>query len=318
MLIGARVKRIRGFVPFLLTILLVTLTGCHSRTQAPASGGLSEADRMMPLAELASLLGLSVSDTSTSFVTLKNNTNTVLVFTFSDGQFYVDGKAGGPVGAIGNDDRGMLVERSLLTRIKPFLQPEGSGVPSGKPSRPQRGLIVIDPGHGGKDPGAVSCLGYYEKEVNLAVAKYLDSMLRQKGFETIMTRDSDVYVSLGERADLANRHGADLFVSVHADSVDSSSPNGFTVYAARVASSRAIQMGQSIVQDLVATGTSSRGLRKANYQVLVKTQCPSVLVELGYLSNPWEAQRLRDANMQYRLAQAIARGIQRFANTHRI
>jgi N-acetylmuramoyl-L-alanine amidase len=312
------VKGIKGFSIFLLMSLLVTLVGCHSGTRAPASGRISEADRMMTVAELASLLGLSVSDTSASFVTLKNNANTVLVFTFSDGQFYVNGKAGGPVGAIGNDDRGLLLERSLLARIKPFLQPKDTGTPTVNPIRPQRGLIVIDPGHGGKDPGAVSCLGYHEKEVNLAVAKYLDSMLSQMGFETIMTRRSDVHVSLGERADLANRHGADLFVSVHADSVDSSSAHGFTVYAARMASSRSIQVAQSIVQELAGNGTFNRGLRKANYQVLIKTQCPSVLIEMGYLSNPWEAQRLRDANMQYRLAQAIARGIQRFADKHRI
>jgi N-acetylmuramoyl-L-alanine amidase len=318
MLIAARVKEIKGFVTFWVMSLLLTLTGCHLGTQTPGSGGLSDADRMMPLTELASLLGLSVSDTSPSFVTLKNNTDTVMVFTFSDGQFYVNGKAGGPVGAIGNDDRGLLVEKSLLTRITPFLQPGNSGAASGKPIRPQRGLIVIDPGHGGKDPGAVSCLGYHEKEVNLAVAKYLDSMLRQKGFETILTRRSDVYVSLGERADLANRHGADLFVSVHADSVDSSSPKGFTVYTARMSSKRSIQVGQSIVQELAGTGTSNRGLRKANYQVLIKTQCPSVLIEMGYLSNLWEAQRLRDANMQHRLAQAIATGIQRFADKHKI
>ena len=125
-------------------------------------------------------------------------------------------------------------------------------------------------------------------------------------------------MSLGERAALANRHAADLFVSVHADSVDSSSPNGFSVYTARVSSSRSIQVAQSIIQDLSQTGISNRGLRKANYQVLIKTKCPSVLIELGYLSNPWEAQRLRDSRTQYRLAQAIAAGIERFADRHRI
>ncbi len=273
---------------------------------------------MMAVAELAGLLGLSVSDTSQSYVTLRGKANTLLIFTFSDGQFYVNGEARGPVGTIGRDSAGLRVERSLLTRIKPHLRPEDTSVAPVKPSRPLRALIVIDAGHGGKDPGAVSCLGYHEKEVTLAVAKHLETMLRQKGFNAVMTRHSDVFVSLGERAELANRQDADLFVSVHADSVDSSSPNGFSVYTARLSSPRSIQVAQSIIQDLSRTGASNRGLRKANYQVLIKTQCPSVLIELGYLSNPWEARQLRESSTQYRLAQAIAAGIVRFADQHRI
>ena len=130
--------------------------------------------------------------------------------------------------------------------------------------------------------------------MTLAVAGYLDGMLRQKGFDTLMTRASDVYVSLSERAELSNRHAADLFVSIHADSVDSSSPNGFSVYTARQAFARSTQLAQSIIQDLSTTGIYNRGLRKANYQVLVKTQSPRVLIEMGYVSNPWDAQRLRD------------------------
>jgi N-acetylmuramoyl-L-alanine amidase len=308
----------KGFAVFLLMSLVLTFMGCHSGARPPATGRPSDVNHMMSVTELAGLLGLSVSDDNSTFVTLKDKANTLLIFTFPDGQFHVNGKACGPVGPTDHDSVGLRVERSLLTRVKPYLRPEDPSVPSEKPPRPLRGLIVIDAGHGGKDPGAVSCLGYHEKEVNLAVAKYLDSMLGQRGFDTVMTRRSDVFVSLGERAALANRHAADLFVSVHADSVDSSSPNGFSVYTARVSSSRSIQVAQSIIQDLSQTGISSRGLRKANYQVLIKTQCPSVLIELGYLSNPWEAQRLRESSTQYRLAQAIAKGIERFADRHRI
>lgn len=273
---------------------------------------------MVSVDELGSLLGLTVSDASPTFITLKDRANTVMLFTFSNGQFYVNGKTGGAVGPLKRDERGLLVQRSLAERIRPYLDAQTPSVPSPRPSQPRRGLIVIDPGHGGKDPGAVSTLGYYEKEVNLAVARYLEGMLRQKGFATLMTRQSDLYVSLEERAAVANLHAADLFVSVHADSVDSSSPNGFTVYVARVASSRSTQVAQSIIRGLSGTGTNNRGLRKANYQVLVKTRCPAVLIELGYVSNPWEAQRLREPDMQRRLAQAIATGIERFADRHRI
>jgi N-acetylmuramoyl-L-alanine amidase len=273
---------------------------------------------MISVTELAGLLGLSVADTDSTHVTLKNRANTVLIFTFSGGQFYVNGKPGGPVGPTEEDGAGLRVERSLVARIKPFLNPQDGGLPSPRPSQARRGLIVIDPGHGGKDPGAVSKLGYYEKEVNLAVAKRLDSMLRQRGFETMLTRHSDVYVSLGERADLANRHGADLFVSIHADSVDSSSPHGYSVYIARVASSRSRQLAQALIQDLASTGIYNRGLHKANYQVLVKTRCPAVLIEMGFVSNPWDAQRLREPGTQHSLAQAIARALERFADQHNI
>jgi N-acetylmuramoyl-L-alanine amidase len=173
------------------------------------------------------------------------------------------------------------------------------------------GTIVIDPGHGGKDPGAPSALGFREKVINLAVAKQLASILSQRGFRVVLTRNQDVFIEKEERAAVANRCNADLFVSIHADSSESRSLDGFTVYTARGAGSQSRWAARAIVNAMTSTGLDSNGVREADYVVLVKTDCPAVLVEVGYISNFWDAGKLRDPNMQRRLAQAIADGVVR-------
>jgi N-acetylmuramoyl-L-alanine amidase len=154
-------------------------------------------------------------------------------------------------------------------------------------------------------------LGFREKAINLAVARQLASILTERGFHVVMTRDQDVFLEKEERAGVANRCNADLFVSIHADSAESRSLNGFTVYTSRGAGSQSRWAARAIVEAMGRTGLDSNGVREADYVVLVKTDCPAVLVEVGYLSNFWEAGKLRDPYMQRRLAQAIADGVVR-------
>ncbi len=90
--------------------------------------------------------------------------------------------------------------------------------------------IVIDPGHGGKDPGAIGKTGLKEKDVNLDIAKRLSNILKQQGAEVVLTRHADNFVSLTERAEIANRSGADLFISIHSNSSRVRSLNGLEVY----------------------------------------------------------------------------------------
>ncbi len=90
--------------------------------------------------------------------------------------------------------------------------------------------IVVDPGHGGKDPGAISARGFYEKTVNLRVSKYLKEELEGLGFKVILTRDKDVFVSLAQRANIAKKHNADLFISIHANSNHSRKVSGVEIY----------------------------------------------------------------------------------------
>ncbi|MBP8303224.1 MAG: N-acetylmuramoyl-L-alanine amidase [Phycisphaerae bacterium] len=306
----ASIGRKGGLV--LWTAVLV-LAGCQQTyRQGVEPSGLEAQSSRMNVYELARQVGMSVAEVDNAFVKLKNNSNTVVIFTHSDAQLFVNGEQAGPVGPIERIGKTIYVDPGLADQIKKCLVTEQapSRVLTGT-KKPAMGCIVVDPGHGGKDPGAISPLGFQEKAVNLVVAQQLASLLRQSGFRVVMTRDRDVFLELEERAALTNREDADLFVSVHADSSHSRDLNGFTVYTARGASSRARWAADAIVSAMRPTGLQNNGVREADYRVLVQTRCPAVLVELGYISNTGEAGKLRDPYTQRRLAQAIADGVLR-------
>ena len=139
------------------------------------------------------------------------------------------------------------------------------------------------------------------------MAEQLES--RAAGVDVILTRRSDKFIDLNERAEVANRARADVFVSIHADSSPNTRAYGFTVYVARQASRNSLILARAIERRLRDTGVVSRGVRKANYRVLVRTACPAVLVELGYLSNVSEAAKLLQKDYRRNLASAISEGI---------
>jgi N-acetylmuramoyl-L-alanine amidase len=124
-----------------------------------------------------------------------------------------------------------------------------------------------------------------------------------------MTRSSDRFVDLDERADIANRNNAKLFVSIHSNARDDSSMRGFTVYVSRSPSNRSETVAESILRSMSGTGLENQGIGRADYRVLVGTRCPAVLVEVGYLSNSREASLLSSSSFQSRIAQAIADGV---------
>ena len=161
----------------------------------------------------------------------------------------------------------------------------------------------------GRNLRATSYHGYYEKTVVLSIARKVAYYLENRGVRVIMTRNSDTFIELNERADIANRAGADLFVSIHADAHQSRSQNGYTIYVARSASWSSKKIGVAISQAMGQTGLASKGVRNADFRVLVRTACPAVLVECGYLSNPSDAALLRDSDFQDRIARSIANGI---------
>ncbi len=293
---------------------LAVLAGC----QPPAGrsgGGTTIPGYMLSVSELGSKLGLSVSGGS-PYYELKNANNRVLLFMYDNGRVYVNGQAVGAVGPVVSVNGTHYVSEILLPQIRPFLKsatPAWTPTPS-VPSTPWTpktgsGKVIVDAGHGGKDPGAISYLGYHEKEVNLGIARRLAAILQKRGVEVIMTRQGDTHIDKEERAAMANRAGADLFVSIHSDSNSDRIHQGFTVYIARSASEASRRLGRSIESALSRTGISSKGLRTADYVVLVKTSCPAVLVECGFLSNPSEAAMLLDGSHQDRIAAAIADGV---------
>ncbi len=172
-----------------------------------------------------------------------------------------------------------------------------------------RVVVIIDPGHGGKDSGALGIGGAREKDVILPIGKKLAEILQQHGIQVIMTRDSDYFVTLPGRVQLAERANADVFVSIHANSAGASRPdvNGLEVYYYDSGLDLARVVRSSILQSI---GTlKDRGVRRARFYVLRKSSMPSILVETGYMTGREDMARLRTSAYQNEMAEAIARGV---------
>ncbi len=303
---------IRKEVFVILPLLALGIVGCQEPQQRPP-GVVIEEPRVPTIEDLARGLGLQIDERDEAFVVLKNAGNTVVIFTHPAGRVFVNGTPIGSVGAIKKADGTVYVSRELVSQIRPHLRSAAPEPPVVRPpTRRLTGLVVIDAGHGGHDPGATSAAGYYEKNINLRVAAKVARRLEASGVGVVMTRWQDKFLELEERSAVANDRNADLFVSIHADSEPSKSVQGFTIYVARGASRNAYRAAQAISRAMSRTGADTRGIREADYRVLVQTVCPAVLIELGYLSNAWEASRLRDGDYQDRLARAIVDGIQTY------
>ena len=177
--------------------------------------------------------------------------------------------------------------------------------------------IVIDPGHGGNDPGAISAVHKVkEKDLNLDLALKLGNALAEHGFNVLYTRNDDSTVALKTRG---GRFKADLFISIHHNSSKNISASGAETYcllsddsensgkisqALQIACE--IQKGQS-----EASGNYGRGVKFAKFRVLKDAQCPAILFETGFLSNPDEEKRCASAEFRQIMADALAKGIVR-------
>ncbi|MFP4392661.1 MAG: N-acetylmuramoyl-L-alanine amidase [Desulfohalobiaceae bacterium] len=211
--------------------------------------------------------------------------------------------------------------------------------------------VMIDAGHGGKDPGAVAA-GMLEKDITLRFAKILGEILEERGFEVKFTRETDTFLPLEERTALANSKKADLFLSVHANAHKNSKVSGFEVYylnlaqnedSVRVAarenavSENKISDLQMILTDLMLNSKikesknlanvvlsssmdygkqfyslNDNGVRRAPFYVLMGAKMPAVLLELGYLTNPRDRKNLQSYAYLKRLAWGMANGIEKY------
>lgn len=169
-------------------------------------------------------------------------------------------------------------------------------------------VVVLDPGHGGVDPGAVGIGDIQEADLVLPIAQQVASLLQQQGIQVVMTRNSDVDVELEPRVQMAEQARANLFVSIHANSVGLDRPevNGTETYYYSSGEALAQVIQNSVVS---MVGTNDRGVRQARFYVLRKTSMPAVLVETAYVSGSEDAPRLADPNFRSQMATAIARGI---------
>jgi len=285
------------------------MVGCQP-TADPVISSPTTDKQTVSTSELARLLDLRVDETTPTHIILRRSGNTVMIFKHKGGSVFINAKEVGKVSYVSQGGEA-YVTSSLVSQIRSFMRiPEPIPTPGPSPDYSNvSGCVVIDAGHGGKDPGATSALGYYEKTINLAVARRVANILRQRGIRVEMTRTGDYYIELEDRAAIANQLGADLFVSIHADSFPKSSRRGFTIYIANGASQASQKAANALENAMAGTGMNDLGIRNANYHVLVNTSGPAVLVEMGHISNRSDAALLRGSSFQYRMAQAIAEGI---------
>jgi len=173
--------------------------------------------------------------------------------------------------------------------------------------------VVIDPGHGGPDPGAVGIGGLRETDVVLDVCLQIARLLQARGVQVLMTRTSEVDVDLPPRVALANSSGADLFVSVHANALSMARPdvNGIETFFFEGAGPPSRRLAMALQEQMVAIspGTPDRGVRTGRYFVIRRTVMPSALVEMGFLTGEIDSRRLSDANFRRRMALALSAGI---------
>ncbi|MBQ5658749.1 MAG: N-acetylmuramoyl-L-alanine amidase, partial [Peptococcaceae bacterium] len=173
--------------------------------------------------------------------------------------------------------------------------------------------VVLDAGHGGADPGASGPGGIKEKDVVLQIALKVGTVLQQHGVSVIYTRIADIAstkkLSLAERVSIANKAKADLFVALHANAVANKTVGGQETYAYK-AGTTAYKLAEAIQKEIVAaSGLNNRGVKTADYHVLLHTTMPAALVETAFISNPDEERLLKDGAWQEKIAVAIAKGI---------
>jgi N-acetylmuramoyl-L-alanine amidase len=221
----------------------------------------------------------------------------------------------------------------IALQLQPKAGASGSGQGSGSSStaplppenypqiearRPQDGrlVVVIDPGHGGSDPGAVGLGGLRETDVVLDVSQKLAQILEQNGLQVVMTRQDERTIDLAPRTQLANRISADLFVSIHANAVGGgrTEVNGVETYYYQSGNLLAQYIQNSILQTM---RMNNRGVKQARFYVLRNTQMPAVLVETGFVTGSDDSQILANPDDRTRMAEAIARGILQYVQRTR-
>lgn len=240
-----------------------------------------------------------------------------------------------PIIAIGGKYH--LCETDFNKILDPVLRP--SYIANAKPFD----TVIIDPGHGGRDPGCVNSLGT-EAGYNLIVAKLLETQLRKLGFKVVMTRDSNRFISLSERVTIANKYRNAIFVSIHFNSIGGAarsqargietftlSPEGVAHYGSSVkASDLRKKTGNQQDSANIALATSvhwnikksladrkkgpgivipDRGIRRARFNVLTGVKHPAILIEGGFMSHPEESRHIHKSTYQSTMAKAVCNAI---------
>ncbi|MEL7051822.1 MAG: DUF3747 domain-containing protein [Cyanobacteria bacterium J06588_5] len=203
-----------------------------------------------------------------------------------------------------------IVESSAPVASVP---PSSSGSPSIPRARQGQLTVVIDPGHGGRDPGAVGIGGLREKDINTTVSRRVQASLNAQGINAVLTRSDDRELDLQPRVNIAERANADIFVSIHSNAISLSRPdvNGLETYYY----SSGFRLAQTIHNNILQrTDLRDRGVRRARFYVLVNTSMPAVLVETGFVTGREDAARFRNPQEVNTIADGITAGILQYLN----
>ena len=215
-----------------------------------------------------------------------------------------------------------LCDMDVFKQLDPILRPWEV------PNHPVR-HIVIDPGHGGKDAGAIRS-GFREKDLTLRIAMRVRDRLVRAGYRVTLTRHTDIALTLAQRAALAKALKADLFLAIHINAAENPAISGIETFAMTPAGAPSSTNAKPDntrypgnrcdVNNLALasmnhrymlgrTGGADRGVKRARFQVLREISMPGVLIECGFISNPSEARRMASAEYQEKLARGIADGV---------
>ena len=182
-------------------------------------------------------------------------------------------------------------------------------------STPLKGLkIAIDAGHGGTELGAIGCLNDNEKDVNLEISKILKEKLETNGANVIMTREDDSFVGLNDRVEIANKNNAQIFISIHNNALPDSaahlkSTGSETYYFYQQSKELAKDVVEALAKE---TGFKNNGAKAQSFAVVRNTNCPAILVEVGYIINPEDNAKLIDKDYQNKIAEAILHGLENY------
>lgn len=181
-------------------------------------------------------------------------------------------------------------------------------------------VIVIDAGHGGKDPGAIGFNGNYEKDIVLSISRKLRTDLKSKGYKVILTRDSDDYVDNLERAKLANKKRSRVFISIHGNAMENkSSVDGIQVlyYPNRESTIGDLNNNElaKVMMNSMINGTNAKDrgiIERMDLIVLNQTKMPAILIECGFLSNENEERLLITDEYQNKIVKSITDGLEEY------
>ena len=282
----------------------------------------------VPITAWARAIGLHCLQLKRGEEIIATNRTTRLVFNVNSHYAEINGVQVALSFPVANERGVVLIAQfDLDTTVRPLLFPGRYVTPKALKT------ICLDPGHGGKDTGNHT-FWHSEKTYTLALASELRDQLQKAGFNVVLTRTKDTYVELSDRPALANRRGADLFVSLHFNATETGraeveGPETYCITPVGASSTNArgegnnygptmanrfeqrsllfaYQLERSLVQNL---GVEDRGVRRARFAVLRDAAMPAILIECGYMTHPVEGKKIYDAAYRRQMAQAIVKGI---------